>query len=121
MPTYDYYCRQCERSVSIFWRTISEAKEKEAVCPKCGGKDLERRVSPFKHLRSKSQGPSLPVSDSELRALEGEDPKAMARLFRQMSKEMDEPMEPDMEEVVDRLEKGESPEKIEKELDKKEE
>ena len=114
MPTYDYFCDHCKGLISIFWRSIKEAQEQEANCPKCGNQNLERRVSPFRHLRC-GKG-SLPIRESDLQALEQEDPKAMARLFRQMSKEMGEPMEAPLEEVVDRLEKGDEPEEIEKEL-----
>ena len=115
MPTYDYFCHDCQCLVSIFWRSIKETKEKEALCPKCGNCDLERRVSPFRHLRA-GKAANLPIRESDLQALEHEDPKAMARLFRRMSKEMGEQMEAPLEEVVDRLEKGDDPEKIEKEL-----
>jgi hypothetical protein len=36
--------------------------------------------------------------------------------MRKMSDEMGEPMDPEMNEVIDRLEKGESPEAIEKSM-----
>ncbi len=117
MPIYEYHCSQCEKRVSIFWRSIKEAKGKRAKCPACGSEELSRLVSPFKRLRGKSSA-ELPFSESELEALNNEDPKAMARLFQRMSKEMDEPMEGDMEEVVDRLAHGEEPEKVEKDMEK---
>lgn len=48
-------------------------------------------------------------------ALDGldEDPQAMGRLMRKMSSEMGEDLGPEFDEVVDRLEKGQSPEEIE--------
>jgi hypothetical protein len=45
-----------------------------------------------------------------------EDPRSMARMMRKMSKEMGEEMPPEFDEVVDRLESGESPEEIEKSM-----
>lgn len=45
-----------------------------------------------------------------------EDPRAMARMMREMSADMGEDPGPEFHEVVDRLEKGQSPEDIEKEL-----
>ena len=48
--------------------------------------------------------------------LENEDPRALAHFMRQMSDEMGEPLDPEMHEVIDRLEAGESPEAIEESL-----
>ena len=44
----------------------------------------------------------------------GDDPKAMGQMMRKMGKEMGEDLPPEFDEVVDRLEKGQSPEDIEK-------
>ena len=41
------------------------------------------------------------------------DPKAMGRMMRKMGKEMGEELPPEFDEVVDRLEAGQSPEEIE--------
>jgi hypothetical protein len=51
-------------------------------------------------------------------ALEGleKDPRAMGRLMRKMGNELGEEIPPEFGEVVDRLEKGQSPEQIEKDL-----
>jgi len=124
MPIYEYYCNGCNRKVSVFFRSISEARETEAVCPQCESTDLERRVSRFRKLRGKSGGGSgaddLPFDESDLSALENEDPRAMAGLFRKMSEETGEGFDPELEEVVTRLERGEAPDKIEKDLDDRE-
>lgn len=42
------------------------------------------------------------------------DPKAMGQMMRKMGKEMGEELPPEFDEVVDRLESGQSPEDIEK-------
>jgi len=52
---------------------------------------------------------------SALAGLEN-DPQAMGRVMRKMGKEMGEELPPEFNEVVDRLEKGQSPEEIETEL-----
>ena len=51
-----------------------------------------------------------------LAGLEHEDPRALASFMRRMSDEMGEPMDAEMDEMVGRLEAGESPEEIEKSL-----
>jgi hypothetical protein len=43
-----------------------------------------------------------------------EDPKAMGRMMRKMSREMGEDLGPEFDEVVGRLEAGQSPKDIEK-------
>ena len=45
-----------------------------------------------------------------------DDPKALGRMMRKMSSEMGEDMGPEFDEVVNRLEKGQSPEEIEEAL-----
>jgi hypothetical protein len=52
---------------------------------------------------------------SNLAGLE-DDPRALGRMMRTMSHEVGEEMPPEFDEVVDRLEKGQSPEDIEREL-----
>lgn len=50
---------------------------------------------------------------SDFEGLEN-DPKAMGRMMRKMGKELGEALPPEFDEVVDRLEAGQSPEEIEK-------
>ena len=54
----------------------------------------------------------------EFSGLEGleNDPQAMGRMMRKMGKEMGEEVPPEFDEVVDRLESGQSPEEIESSL-----
>lgn len=51
-------------------------------------------------------------------ALEGmeDDPKALGRMMKKMGKEMGEDIPPEFDDVVDRLEAGQSPEEIESAL-----
>ncbi len=50
---------------------------------------------------------------SQLDGLE-DDPKDLGRMMRKMGQEMGEEIGPEFDEVVDRLESGQSPEEIEK-------
>jgi hypothetical protein len=50
---------------------------------------------------------------SSLEGLE-DDPRALGQMMRKMSKETGEEMGPEFDEVIDRLEAGQSPEDIEK-------
>jgi hypothetical protein len=46
--------------------------------------------------------------------LDEDDPRALARMMRKMGDELGEDMDPEFDEVLDRLESGQSPEEIEK-------
>jgi len=56
------------------------------------------------------------AEDPTIAGLNEEDPRAMARAIRRMADQMGEELEPDMVEALTRLESGEDPENIEKEL-----
>jgi len=114
MPIYEYRCHSCRRRVSILWRSFSEAETGEPVCPYCGGTDLTRLVSRVRVVRSEESRLEDLADPSFLSDFDESDPRSMARLMRRMADEVGEDLGPEFEEVVDRLEAGESPEEIEK-------
>ena len=114
MPIYEYACLDCRKRVSVFFRSMSVASDEAARCPECDGAHLRRLASRVRVLRSDDSRMEAMGDDPALLAgLESEDPKALASFMRQMSNEMGEPMDPEMNEVIGRLESGESPESIE--------
>lgn len=118
MPIYEYRCQQCQKRFSIFWRTISEATSGVPTCPRCGTTEVRRLVSRVRFVRS---GASLLEGDNldELSDFDENDPKSLGRMMRRMRDELGDEagdLGPEFDEVVSRLEKGESPEEIEKAL-----
>lgn len=116
MPIYEYLCHDCKRRVSIFWRSFGDLEKKEAVphCPRCNGTTLTRLISRVAIVRSEDSRIKDAADPSSMLAdLDENDPKSIARWMRRMSRETDEELGPEFEEVVDRLEAGESPEDIE--------
>ncbi len=112
MPIYEYYCADCRKRVSVFFRTMSEASDEAARCPNCQGAHLRRLVSRVAVLKSEESRMDNLADPSLMSGLENEDPRAMASFMRRMSGEMGEPLDAEMSEVLDRLEAGESPESI---------
>jgi len=113
MPIYEYRCHQCRRRVSIWWRTFSEAEQGTARCPRCGSENLSRMVSRVRLVRSEESR----LDDlSQFGDLDENDPRSLGRWMRRMSQEIGEDLGPEFDEVVDRLEAGQSPEEIEKAL-----
>jgi putative FmdB family regulatory protein len=52
MPTYEFFCKKCEKKFSL---TISlkEREEKKLRCPKCSSTRLEQQFSAFTTKTSK--------------------------------------------------------------------
>ena len=112
MPYYEYKCLACGKPVRLFL-TFAEYDEKQPACPHCNSVQLKRRISRVAVAKSEDARMDNMMDDSALAGLDEEDPRAMGRFMRKMSNEMGEDMGEEFEEVVDRLEKGESPESIE--------
>lgn len=113
MPIYEYKCASCGRRVSVFFRTFREAAEGEARCPHCGSGELSRLVSRVAVLRSEERRLEEMADPSFMAGLENEEPRALAGLMRQMAEESDGGANPELDEVIGRLEAGESPDAIE--------
>ena len=116
MPIYEYRCRDCRRRVSIFWRTFSDADAGTPACPRCGGANLTRLVSRVRMVRSGESRLEGMADFGDVPDFDEDDPQSLGRWMRRMSAETGEDMGPEFEEVVGRLEAGESPEEIEKSM-----
>lgn len=116
MPIYEYRCGGCGRKVSVFFRSFGSVGD--ASCPRCGSTDLTRLFSRVAvHRSSASDGDDFADGGDDefggmLDGLDEEDPRAMARALRRMSEETGEPIEPEMEEALGRMEAGEDPEAV---------
>jgi len=114
MPEYTYVCLDCNRIFHV--RMSYEEYGKVPVhCPHCGGDHVERRIGRVRFIRSFESRLEDLAEPSSFEELE-RNPKALAKMMRAMSAELGEDLGPELEEVVSRLEKGESPEEIEKSM-----
>jgi len=96
---------------------MSAASDEAARCPNCEGAKLRRLVSRVRVLKSEdSRMEGMADDPSLLSGLESEDPRALAHFMRKMSDEMGEPLDAEMNEVIGRLESGESPDAIEESM-----
>ncbi len=116
MPIYEYRCHNCQRRVSIWWRTFTEAETGSACCPRCGSEELSRLVSRVRVVRSEESRLEDLADPASFGDLDESDPRSIARFMRKMGDEVGEDMGSEFEEVVDRLESGESPEDIEQSM-----
>lgn len=115
MPTYDFICQNCNQRFDVFL-TYSEYGKKTVVCIRCGSDKVRRRMT--KVRIAKSQESRMDDMESDLGNLEGleDDPRALGKMMRKMGNEMGEDLPPEFNDVVGRLESGQSPEEIEKDM-----
>ena len=128
MPIYEFYCRKCNTVFNFFSRRINTGKVPD--CPKCG-RELRKILSSFATIgRAKGAGnEELPPGFDEARVekalgdlareaekMNEEDPKAMAALMRRFSEKTGLALNENMEKALSRLEAGENPDQIEKEM-----
>ncbi len=114
MPFYTYVCKDCRRKFDVFM-SYSEYGQKLVACKYCKSENVLRAINKVRMLRSDESRMETIADPGSLEGLD-EDPRALGRMMRQMSHEVGEEMPPEFDEVVNRLEKGQSPEDIEKEL-----
>ncbi len=95
--------------------TFSEYGTRPVACSRCGSRNVRRRLTRVRIARS---GESRMEDLDDPSALEGleDDPRALGKMMRKMGKEMGEDLPPEFDDVVDRLEAGQSPEEIESAL-----
>ncbi len=112
MPTYDFICNHCNQRFDVFM-TFDEYGKKTVNCAHCGSQDVRRRMTKVRIAKSEeSRMDSMADEFSGIEGLENA-PQAMGKMMRKMGKEMGEDVPPEFNEVVDRLEAGQSPEDIE--------
>ena len=115
MPTYDFICNKCEKRFEVFL-TFSEYGKKAVHCAYCQSDNVRRRMTKVRIARSESSRAEAAANEfSNLEDIE-DNPKALAHMMKKMGSEMGEDLPTEFNEVVDRLESGQSPAEIESAL-----
>ena len=111
MPTYQYRCLNCKRRFEVYL-SYSEYGQKIVTCTHCASPNVQRRIGRIRFARSEDSRLDDLADPSSLEGLE-DDPRALGSMMRKMGREMGEELGPEFDEVVNRLEAGQSPEEIE--------
>ena len=114
MPTYDFICLDCRKRFDVFL-SYKEYGVKPVICSHCGSSNIRRRMPRVRILKGEEARLSQFADPSMLDGID-DDPKAIGQMMRKMGKEMGEELPPEFDDVVDRLEAGQSPEEIESAL-----
>ena len=114
MPTYEYRCKDCNHKFEIIL-SYQEYENAPVSCPDCGGSNPGRIIRPVRISRAEKARLNSLADPGVLDGLD-DDPQTLGKMMREMSRELGEDMGSEFDEVVDRLEKGQSPEEIEQDL-----
>ncbi|OGN93088.1 MAG: hypothetical protein A2Z71_04785 [Chloroflexi bacterium RBG_13_50_21] len=112
MPIYQYRCLNCKKRFEVFL-SYKDYGVKSILCPHCTSDQVQRRIGRIRIAKSEESRLDSLTDTSNLEGLEN-DPVALGRMMRKMGNEMGEDVGPEFNEVIDRLESGQSPEDIEK-------
>lgn len=129
MPIYEFFCQDCNTIFNFFSRRINTDKQPD--CPRCGRGKIKRMVSAFatigKAKKSDESNPLAGLDEAKMeQALAGlmreaehlneEDPRQMAGLMRKFSARTGISLGDHMEEALSRLEAGEDPDAVERDM-----
>ena len=128
MPIYEFYCDACNILFNFFSRRINTTSIPS--CPRCGKEKLTRQLSTFATISKAGDGRGDELGDldeakmekafaSLMRESEGmneDDPRQMASLMRRFSQETGVNLGESMEEALARMEAGEDPAQVEREI-----
>ena len=129
MPIYEFFCDQCNTVFNFLSRRPNTDKRPD--CPKCGKPHLQKMMSAFAPIgRAKETDADDPLAGMDEakmeRALAGlmreserineDDPRQMAKLMRSFAETTGLSLGAPMEEAIARMETGEDPEHIEREM-----
>lgn len=128
MPIYEFYCDRC----NVIFNFLSKRIDTTTIpsCPQCGLEKLERRVSAFATIGKAKEDSDDPLAgldeskmerafESLMREAEGmneDDPRQMAALMRRFTDKTGLNLGGSMEEAISRLEAGEDPEQVERDM-----
>ncbi len=115
MPFYDYRCNTCGKNTHLFL-SYTEYDTAVPICPHCQSNQMSRLLSRISIAKSEDARMDSLLDDPSLANLDEDDPRAMGKFMRRMSQETGEDMGEEFNEVVERLEKGESPDAIEQSM-----
>lgn len=114
MPLYAYRCDDCKEQFSVFL-SYADYGKKTVNCVYCGSARIHRKIDRIRIAKPGrkdfSSGP-LPSGPEDT-----EDPRMLGRMLREAQQQSGEPMPADFDEVVGRLENGDSIAAIDQEYD----
>ena len=130
MPIYEFYCGKCNTVYNFFSKSVNTSTVPS--CPKCKTVKLARQVSlfaaitgsgkeetdenPLKNIDESKLEKAMMKLAAEAEKMKDDDPRAAAKLMRQLSETTGMKLGDGFQEALQRLEAGEDPDKIDEEM-----
>lgn len=130
MPIYEFYCKKCNTLYNFFSKSVNTTKI--PLCPTCKTLPLSRQMSifaavtgntkertdddPFNGMDESKMEKAMMQMAAEAENIKEDDPRAAAQLMRKLSDATGMKLGDGFEEALHRLEKGEDPDQIDKEM-----
>ncbi len=129
MPIYEFFCEDCNTIYNFFSRTVNTDRRPD--CPDCGRPGLQKMMSTFATVgRASEEDRDDPLAGmdeakmeqafaslmQEAENINEDDPRQMAHMMRRFSEKTGIRLGEAMEEALGRMEAGEDPDEIEKEM-----
>jgi putative FmdB family regulatory protein len=129
MPIYEFYCAKCHTLYNFFSKVVNTSKI--PVCPKCPKAKLIRQMSvfatksggekqeddhPFAGLDEKKAAKEIARIAAAAEKVTNDDPRKAAQLMRKFAEITGMKMGGNFQDALQRIEKGEEPEKVEAEM-----
>lgn len=109
MPNYDFTCNNCKLHFSSYV-TYEDYDQLVVVCPRCDSKDVQQEVNRVQVAKSDSEHLKQLSNGFDIHT----DPKSLGKMMRHVQEQSGVKMDGPFDEVVNRLQKGESISKIDK-------
>ena len=112
MPIYEYLCDGCGNPFSLF---LSYADYDHAVvsCPVCGSEKVRRKIRPIRVTTGEKER----LQQISEEAAGTNSSRMLGKVMRTIQENSGRQLPPDTNEALTRLERGESPEQINKDYD----
>ncbi len=128
MPIYEFYCDSCNMIFNFLSSRINTSSKPD--CPQCGKKEISRQMSTFATIgkSGEEQDDMMGGVDEtkmeeafgslmqEAGGMNENDPRQMATLMRKFTAQTGMNLGDTMEEAISRMEKGEDPDAVEKDM-----
>lgn len=115
MPLYEYRCQECQKKFDV-QLSYTEYDSFVPICPDCKSRKVQRIIRKIRVATNDIARLSEMANPANLDSLE-DDPRKLGRMMRDMRDQVGaDDLPGEFDEVVDRLEKGQTPDEIENDL-----
>lgn len=115
MPLYEYRCQECQKKFDVRL-SYTEYDTCVPICPGCQSRKVDRIIRKIRVATNDLSRLSEMANPANLDSLE-DDPRKLGRMMRDMRDQVGaDDLPGEFDEVVDRLEKGQTPDEIENDL-----